>query len=61
MKGGDHIDKLVTVNWTDPIYSKIRRKRTGRLVYRDRFFVVVEFTGATGRFREAFWPEQIVR
>lgn len=55
------MDKLITVNWVDPINSKNRRKRTGRLVYRNRFFVVVEFQGAAGKFRESFWPEQIVR
>ena len=53
------MDRLITVNWTDPLNSKNRRKRTGREVYRNRYFVVVEFTGAAGRFREAFWPEQI--
>ena len=37
--------------------------REGREVYRHpkRRFVVLEFQGAGGKFREAFWPENVER
>lgn len=40
--------------------SKIRE---GREVYRHPRgrFVVLEFEGESGKFREAFWPEDIVK
>ena len=35
--------------------------RDGKIVYRhpEGRFVVVEFHGVSGKFREAFWPEDI--
>jgi hypothetical protein len=40
--------------------SKIRE---GREVYRHPRgrFVVLEFEGESGKFREAFWPEEVVK
>ena len=37
--------------------------REGREVYRHPRgrFVVLEFEGESGKFREAFWPEEIVK
>jgi len=37
--------------------------REGREVYRHPRgrFVVLEFEGKSGKFREAFWPEEIVK
>ncbi len=37
--------------------------RDGREVYRHPkgYFVVLEFEGKSGKFREAFWPEEIVK
>lgn len=37
--------------------------REGREVYRHPrgHFVVLEFEGESGKFREAFWPEEIVK
>lgn len=37
--------------------------REGKEVYRhpEGRFVVLEFQGVGGRFREAFWPEEIVK
>jgi hypothetical protein len=36
--------------------------REGREVYRHPrgHFVVLEFEGKSGKFREAFWPEEVV-
>ena len=36
--------------------------REGREVYRHPrgHFVVLEFEGESGKFREAFWPEEVV-
>lgn len=40
--------------------TKIRK---GKEIYRhpENRFVVLEFEGAGGKFREAFWPEQIIQ
>ncbi len=37
--------------------------REGREVYRHPkgYFVVLEFEGKSGKFREAFWPEELVK
>lgn len=37
--------------------------REGREVYRhpQGRFIVLEFEGKSGKFREAFWPEEIVK
>lgn len=37
--------------------------REGTEVYRhpQGYFVVLEFQGVRGRFREAFWPEEVVK
>ena len=37
--------------------------REGREVYRHPrgHFVVLEFQGVGGKFREAFWPEEVVK
>ena len=37
--------------------------REGREVYRHPkgYFVVLEFKGKSGKFREAFWPEELVK
>jgi hypothetical protein len=37
--------------------------RKGREVYRHPkgYFVVLEFKGKSGKFREAFWPEELVK
>ena len=36
--------------------------REGKEVYRHPkgYFVVLEFQGQSGKFREAFWPEEVV-
>lgn len=36
--------------------------REGREIYRHPrgYFVVLEFEGESGKFREAFWPEEVV-
>ena len=40
--------------------TKIRK---GEEIYRHPkgYFVVLEFEGESGKFREAFWPEQIIQ
>ncbi len=37
--------------------------REGVEIYRHpkNYFVVIEFEGISGKFREAFWPEDIVK
>ena len=37
--------------------------REGKEVYRhpQGYFVVLEFQGESGKFRESFWPEEIVK
>ena len=37
--------------------------REGKVVYIHprRLFIVLEFQGESGNFREAFWPEEIVK
>ena len=37
--------------------------REGKEVYRHPkgYFVVLEFQGVGGKFREAFWPEEIIK
>ena len=37
--------------------------REGKEVYRhpNGYFVVLEFEGVNGKFREAFWPEEVVK
>jgi len=37
--------------------------REGKEVYRhpQGYFVVLEFQGKSGKFREAFWPEEVVK
>ena len=37
--------------------------REGTEVYRhpEGYFVVLEFEGESGKFREAFWPEEVVK
>ncbi len=37
--------------------------REGVEIYRypDGYFVVLEFEGKSGKFREAFWPEDIIK
>ena len=37
--------------------------REGKEVYRhpEGYFVVLEFQGESGKFREAFWPEEILK
>jgi len=37
--------------------------REGVEIYRhpEGYFVVLEFEGESGKFREAFWPEQIIQ
>ena len=37
--------------------------REGVEIYKhpDGYFVVLEFEGESGKFREAFWPEEIVK
>ena len=37
--------------------------REGREVYRhpEGRYIVLEFEGESGKFREAFWPEEIVK
>lgn len=45
-------------------HAKIREKvREGKEVYRHPkgYFVVLEFEGESGNFREAFWPEEIIK
>jgi len=37
--------------------------REGEEIYRhpEGYFVVLEFQGESGKFRESFWPEEIVK
>lgn len=37
--------------------------REGKEIYRhpEGYFVVLEFEGESGKFRESFWPEEIVK
>ncbi|AEO12450.1 MAG TPA: hypothetical protein DEF39_11435 [Hungateiclostridium thermocellum] len=37
--------------------------REGKEIYQhpEGYFVVLEFEGESGKFREAFWPEDIVK
>ena len=37
--------------------------REGEEIYQhpEGYFVVLEFEGESGKFREAFWPEEIVK
>ena len=37
--------------------------REGEEIYRhpEGYFVVLEFQGESGKFREAFWPEEVVK
>ena len=37
--------------------------REGEEIYRhpEGYFVVLEFQGESGKFREAFWPEEILK
>ena len=37
--------------------------REGKVVYIHprRLFIVLEFQGQSGKFREAFWPEEVVK
>ena len=37
--------------------------REGKEIYRhpENRFVVLEFEGESGKFREAFWPEEVVK
>ena len=41
----------------------ISKIREGREVYRhpEGRYIVLEFQGVGGKFREAFWPEEIVK
>jgi len=49
---------------SDKSHAHINRAevREGKEVYRHpkNYFIVIEFQGAGGKFREAFWPEQIL-
>ena len=40
--------------------SKVRE---GKEVYRhpEGWYIVLEFKGKSGKFREAFWPEEVVK
>ena len=44
-------------------YISSAELREGREVYRhpEGYFVVLEFEGESGKFREAFWPEEVVK
>ena len=37
--------------------------REGKEVYRhpEGWYIVLEFQGKSGKFREAFWPEEIIK
>jgi hypothetical protein len=37
--------------------------REGEEIYQhpEGYFVVLEFEGESGKFREAFWPEEVVK
>ena len=37
--------------------------REGKEVYRhpEGWYIVLEFEGKSGKFREAFWPEEVVK
>ena len=37
--------------------------REGKIVYIHprRLFIVLEFQGESGKFRESFWPEEIIK
>lgn len=55
------------VKLTHSIKSKAHMSRAkvreGKEVYRHPkgYFVVLEFQGKSGKFRESFWPEEIVK
>ena len=44
-------------------YITISKIREGKEVYRHPKgrFIVLEFEGESGKFREAFWPEEVVK
>ena len=50
---------------SDKNHAHINRAevREGKEVYRHPkgYFVVLEFEGRSGKFREAFWPEEVVK
>ena len=47
---------------SDKSITKRYETREGKIVYQhpEGRFVVVEFHGGSGKFREAFWPEEII-
>ena len=55
----------VMFSHSDKSLTRIDRAevREGTEVYRhpEGYFVVLEFEGESGKFREAFWPEQIIQ
>ena len=55
----------VMFSHSDKSLTRIDRAdvREGTEVYRhpEGYFVVLEFEGKSGKFREAFWPEQIIQ
>lgn len=32
-----------------------------KYIHPEGYFVVLEFEGESGKFREAFWPEEVVK
>jgi len=44
-------------------HKNFAQLRQGELIYRhpEGRFVVLEFQGESGKFREAFWPEEVVK
>ena len=56
----DVAQAISTIRYINSTSAKIRE---GREVYRHPRgrFVVLEFQGRSGKFREAFWPEEVVK
>ena len=55
----------VKFSYSDKSHANIGRAkvREGKEVYRhpEGRYIVLEFQGVGGKFREAFWPEEVVK
>ncbi len=52
----------VKFSHSDKSTTKRHETRNGKIVYRhpEGRYIVLEFQGRSGKFREAFWPEEII-
>ena len=55
-----HSDKSRTHIGRAKVHEKVRE---GKEVYRhpEGRYIVLEFEGKSGKFREAFWPEEVMK